>query len=117
MAPHMDPGSAAHHAASAARCAASGEREMPSRQQPLARHMVELEPYAIGILEQDRVSRRPLVLARRADDFCAERLQEAMQLIDVGAFAGAEAEVMQADALLFERGACALRRRRADCRR
>jgi hypothetical protein len=46
-----------------------------------------------------------LVLARRADDFGADRVQETMQLIDVGALAGAEAEMMQADALLLERGA------------
>ena len=38
-----------------------------------SRHMVELQPDAVGILEQQRViSRRPLVLARRADDV-AER--------------------------------------------
>ena len=77
--------------------------------------MVELEPDAIGILEQNRIiSRRPLVLARRADDFCAERLQEGMQFVDVGALACAEAEMMQADALLLERGAVVLRRWRAD---
>ena len=39
--------------------------------------------------------------------------QEGVQLVDVGALAGAEAEMMQADALLFEGGACMLRRRRA----
>ena len=65
--------------------------------------MIELEPDPVGIFEQDRIiSRRPLVLARRADDLRAEGLEEAVQLIDVGALAGAEAEVMQADALLFE---------------
>ena len=64
--------------------------------------MIELEPDAIGIFEQDRViSRRPLILARRADDLGTERLEEAVQLIDVGALAGAEAEVMQTDALLL----------------
>jgi hypothetical protein len=63
--------------------------------------MVELEPDAVGIFEQNRViSRRPLILARRTDDLGAERLEEAVQLIDVGALAGAEAEVVQADALL-----------------
>ena len=68
--------------------------------------MIELEPDAIGVLEQDRIiSRRPLVLARRADDLGAERLEKAVQFVDVGALAGAEAEMMQADALLFERGA------------
>ena len=68
--------------------------------------MIELEPDAIGILEQDRIiSRRPLILTRRADDLGAERLEKAMQFIDVGAFASAEAEVMQPDALLFERRA------------
>ena len=68
--------------------------------------MVEFEPDAIGIFEQDRIiSRRPLILARRADDLRAKRLQEAMQFVDVGALAGAEAEMMQPDALLFERRA------------
>jgi hypothetical protein len=46
----------------------------------------------------------PLILARRADDFCAERLKEAVQLV-VGTLASAKAEMMQADALLFERRA------------
>jgi hypothetical protein len=72
--------------------------------------MVELEPDAVGILEQNRIiSRRPLVLARRADDSGAERQKEGMQFIDIGALAGAETEVVQADALLLERGARVLR--------
>jgi hypothetical protein len=72
-------------------------------QQPLPRHMIELKPDAVGVLEQDRtISRRPLILARRADDFCAERLEKAVQPIDVGALAGAEAEMMQTDTSLFE---------------
>jgi hypothetical protein len=37
-----------------------------------------------------------------------------VQLIDVGALAGAEAQMMQADALLFEGSAGVLGRRRAD---
>ena len=37
-----------------------------------------------------------------------------VQFVDVGALAGAEAEMMQADALLLEGGACVLGRRRAD---
>ena len=79
-------------------------RELP--QQPLPRHMIEFEPDAIGIFEQDRIiSRRPLILARRANDLGAERGEEAVQFVDVGAFAGAEAEVMQADAVLLECGA------------
>src|SRR5439155_16845988 len=77
--------------------------------------MVQLKPDPIGILEQQRViSRRPLVLARRADDFCADRIEESMQLVDIGALTGAEAEMMQADALLLERCAGVLGRRRAD---
>src|SRR5436190_19872949 len=48
-------------------------------------------------------SRRPLILARRADDLCAKRHQKTVQFIDVGTLAGAEAEVMQTDALLLER--------------
>jgi hypothetical protein len=66
--------------------------------------MIELEPDAIGIFEQDGViSRRPLILARRADDLGTERRQKAVQFIDVGALAGAETEMVQADTLLFER--------------
>ena len=66
--------------------------------------MIQLEPDAIRILEQHRViSRRPLVLARRADDLGVDRRQKAVQLVDVGALAGAEAEMVQADALLLER--------------
>jgi hypothetical protein len=65
--------------------------------------MIELEPDAIGVLEQDRIiSRCPLILARRTDDLGAERLEETVQLIDVGALAGAEAKVMQADTPLLE---------------
>ena len=40
-----------------------------------------------------------------------------MQLVDIGTLAGAEAEMMQSDALLLERGARVLRRRRADADR
>jgi hypothetical protein len=65
--------------------------------------MIELQPDAVGILEQNRmISRRPLILARRANDICAELLQKTVQFIDVGALAGAEAEMMQADTLLLE---------------
>ena len=68
--------------------------------------MVELQPDPVGVLEQQRIiSRRPLVLARRADDFRIERNKEGMQFIDVGALAGAEAEVMEADAILLKRRA------------
>src|SRR6185436_11600936 len=90
--------------------------ELP--QQALPRHMVELEPNAIGILEQNRIiSRRPLILARRADDFGAERLEKAVQLIDVGALAGAEAQMMQTDTLLLECRAFMLGGWRADADR
>ena len=66
--------------------------------------MIELKPDAIRVLEQDRViSRRPLILARRANDLGAKRLEEAVQFIDVGALAGTEAEMMQSDTLLLER--------------
>ena len=77
--------------------------------------MVELQPYSIGILEQQRViSGRPLILARRANDLHIERLQKRVQFVDVGALAGAEAEMMEADALLLECSASMLRRRRRD---
>ncbi len=66
--------------------------------------MIKLEPDAIGILEQNRIiSRRPLILAWRADDLGAERLEKAAQFVDVGALAGTEAKVMQSDTLLLER--------------
>jgi hypothetical protein len=77
--------------------------------------MVELQPYAVGILEQQRlIAGRPLILARRANDLHVERAQKSVQSIDVGALAGTKAQVVQADALLLERGACVLGRRRAD---
>ena len=77
--------------------------------------MVEFEPYAVRILEQQRViSRRPLILARRANDGHAERTQKAVQFIDVTALAGAKAEMMQADAILLERSSCMLGGRRVD---
>src|SRR5439155_2000243 len=86
-----------------------------STQKPLARHVVDLEPDAIGILEQHRViAGRPLVLARRADDPGADRGEESVQFVDIGALAGAEAEVMQPDAVLVEGCTGVLRRRRAD---
>ena len=77
--------------------------------------MVELEPDAIGVFEQQRVvARRPLILARGADDIGADTAEETVQFIDIGALAGAEAEMMQADAVLFEGGADMLGRRRAN---
>ena len=86
-----------------------------SRQQPLARNMVDLQPDADGILEQQRVvSRRPLILARRANDAHAERAQKSVQLVDVGALAGTKAQMVQADALLLECGTGMLGRWRAD---
>jgi hypothetical protein len=73
--------------------------------------VVELQPYPVGILEQQRIiSGRPSILARRANDLHAERAQEAVQIIDVGALAGAETQMVQADALLLERGAGVLGR-------
>src|SRR3981189_554764 len=77
--------------------------------------MVELQPYSIGILEQQRViSRRPLILARRANDLHVKRTQEAVQLVNVSAFAGAKTQMVQADAILLERGTGVLGRRRVD---
>src|SRR5712675_172560 len=86
-----------------------------SRQQSLSRNVVELEPYPVGIFEQQRiVSRRPLILARRANDLHTKRTQKAVQLINVGALAGAKTQMMQADAILLERGTGVLGRRRVD---
>ena len=76
--------------------------------------MIDLQPDPVGILEQQRIiSRRPLILARRADDLDVERTQEAVQLIDVDTLAGAKAQMMQADALLLEGSTRVLGRRRA----
>src|SRR5216684_2054954 len=86
-----------------------------SGQKPFSWNMVELQPYFGGILEKQRIiSRRPLILARRANDGHAERTQEAVQFINVGALAGAKTEMMQADAILLERSSAMLRRRRVD---
>jgi molybdenum cofactor biosynthesis enzyme len=86
-----------------------------SPQQSLARHVIELKPDTIRIFEQQQiVSGRPLILARRANDLHVERLQERVQFVDVSALAGTEAEMMQADALLFECSASMFRRRRRD---
>src|SRR5262249_17164414 len=52
-----------------------------------------------------------------ADDFCAERRDETMQLIDIGTLARAKAEMMQSDALLLKRLAGKFRRRPADAER
>jgi hypothetical protein len=61
------------------------------------------ETDAVGILEQDRVvARRPAVFLRRANDRDTERLDEFMRRVDVVPRAGAEADVMQTDALLHE---------------
>ncbi len=54
-----------------------------STQQPLAWHMIELEPDAVGVFEQQRVvAGRPLVFARRADDIGVDRGEESVQFID-----------------------------------
>src|SRR5262245_48926254 len=72
-------------------------------QEPLAGHVVDLEPNAVGVLEQHRViAGRPRILAGRADDFGADRGKESVQFIDIGTLAGAEAEVVQPDAVLVE---------------
>src|SRR6202158_3208403 len=84
-------------------------------QKSLSRNMIELQPYSVGILEQQRViSRRPLILARRANDLHTQRTQEIVQLVDVGALAGAKTQMVQADAILLERRARMLGRRRVD---
>src|SRR5947199_10463358 len=79
------------------------EAASASRQKTFARNVVELQPDAVGILEQQRIiSRCPLVLARRADDFRSKRDYEVVQFIDVGALAGAETQMVQTDAILLE---------------
>ena len=69
----------------------------------LARHEIDLQPHAVGVLEQDRIiSRRPAILLRRADDRRAQRLHEGMGLVDVFPGPGAEADMVQAHAPLDE---------------
>ena len=68
--------------------------------------MIELQSDAVGIFEQQRIiSRRPLILARRANDRHTVRTQEAVQFVNVGALAGAKTQMVQADAVLLERSA------------
>src|SRR5437667_7931717 len=56
-----------------------------SGEKPFSGNVVELQSYSVGILEQQRIiSRRPLILARRANDGHAERTQEAVQFVNVG---------------------------------
>src|SRR4051794_11243295 len=89
-----------------------------SGQQALARNMVELEPDAVGVLEQQRViSRRPAVLARRANDPGIHRGEKGMKLVDIAALAGAKTQMMQADPVLLERGARMPGSRRANSHR
>src|ERR1019366_10054016 len=89
-----------------------------SRQQALPRNMVEFQPDAVGIFEQQRiVAGRPLILARRANDDDPERTQKAVQLVNVGALAGAKTQMVQADAVLLERATRVFGRRRADADR
>jgi hypothetical protein len=86
-----------------------------SRQKSLSRDVVELQPDAIGIFEQQRIiARRPLIFSGRANDPGAKRTQEPVQLIDVGALAGAKTQMVQTDAILFERGTGMFGRGRAD---
>src|SRR6516225_6497796 len=90
-------------------------RLVTSGQQALARNVVEFEPDPVGILEQQRiVSRRPLILARGADDLRIERADKAVEFVDIGALTRAKAKVVQTDALLLESGSRKLRRRCAD---
>src|SRR5262249_10721912 len=79
-------------------------------QEPLARDMVDLEANAVGVLEQHRIiAGRPLVFARRADDFRPDRGEESVQFVDIGTLAGTKAEMMQPDAILVEGRTCILR--------
>jgi hypothetical protein len=52
--------------------------------------------------QQRAISRRPLILAPRANDLHAERADEAVQFIGVGALAHAKAKVVQAEEILLE---------------
>ena len=74
-----------------------------SREQTLAGHVIDLEPDAVGILEQHRViSRRPRTLLRRMHDLRADRFEEKINLIDVAMLARAQTHMMQPDAALLE---------------
>src|SRR5437879_4312863 len=76
---------------------------LPSRQQTLTRHVINLNTNAIGILEQHRViPRRPRPSLRRMHNLRADRLQEAVYLVNVAAFPRAQANVMQPDSPLLK---------------
>src|SRR5436309_14827491 len=80
----------------------SREAASASGQKTFARNVVELQPDAVGILEQQRIiSRRPLVLARGADDVRSKRDYEVVQFVDVGELAGAEIQMVQTAVILL----------------
>src|SRR6185437_15042504 len=72
-------------------------------EQALAGNVIDFEADAVRIFEQHRViAGRPEILLRAVHDGGADGFQELVSFVDVGAFAGAEADVMQSGALLFE---------------
>src|SRR3954454_5079968 len=84
-----------------------------------SRHVVHLKPDAIRIFKQHRViAGCPGALCRRVNDCGTELAQQRGTTINILARPGAQAEVMQADALLHEAFplVCRVARLDADCR-
>src|SRR6202012_3464877 len=72
-------------------------------EQAFSRNVIDLQPCAVGILEQHRiVTRRKTVLLRRVHDAGADPFQEFMRLVYIGALARSETMVMQSDRALPE---------------
>src|SRR6185312_6599804 len=107
--------------ASAAMCALpvvrSGRAQFcfGSAEQSLAGNVIDFEADAVRIFEQYRViAGRPEIFLRAVDDCRADGFEEFMRFVDVGAFPGTEADMMQARALLHEAFAFMLLVRRHD---
>src|SRR6202020_747483 len=82
---------------------AAADLDAVGREQAFARNVIDLQPDAVGILEQHRIiTGRKSVLLRHVNDARADFFQELMRLVDIGALAGAKAMVMQSDRALPE---------------
>ncbi len=92
------------------RALATFAEESSRPEMALARHVVHLDPDAVGILEEDRVvAGRELRQLGRMDDVGLELVdEEAMDLVDVLAAAGAKAEMVEPGAILVEATAVAV---------
>ena len=71
------------------------------REQAFARHVIDFQPDAVGILEQHGIiAGGEAVLARFVNDFRADPDEEVMGLVDVAALACAKTVMMQPDGTL-----------------